>query len=137
VGSEENVGKLRWLYGEWAKGNLWALRDIAEPNIEWEWAEEIAALGSGPRVCHGLEEVGAATLEWLDAWDFYWMTADEFIEARDKVVVSMRLHARMRGSDRVVDQPLVAVWSMREGRAAAVRYYQDASQAFEAAGLRQ
>lgn len=129
----EDVEALRRLYSEWAKGNLWALRDVADPDIEWEWA---AALGSGPRVCHGLEEVGAATLDWLDAWDFYWMTADEFIEAQDKIVVPMKLHARVGGTDRVIEQPLVAVWTMREGRALAVRYYADAAPAFEAAGLR-
>ena len=25
--SQENVEALRWLYGEWAKGNMWALKD--------------------------------------------------------------------------------------------------------------
>jgi ketosteroid isomerase-like protein len=133
--SEENVKTLRWLYGEWAKGNLWAVRDIADPEIEWEWAEEFAVFGSGPRICHGLEEIGAATGEWLGAWDFYWMTADEFIEAGDNVIVPMQLHARTRGADQDVQQPLTAVWTLREGRVLAVRYYVDAARAREAAGL--
>jgi len=37
MSQEENVERLRRLYGEWAKGNLWALRDIADPEIEWDW----------------------------------------------------------------------------------------------------
>jgi ketosteroid isomerase-like protein len=134
VTSEESLGAVRWLYDEWAKGNLWAVRDIADPNIEWEWAEAFEVLGRGPRVCHGLEEVEAATREWLEAWDFYWMTADDFIEAGDQIIVPMHLHARTRGVERVIEQPLVAVWTLRGGRAVAVRYFDDAARAFEAAG---
>jgi ketosteroid isomerase-like protein len=135
VGSEANVETLRWLYGEWAKGNLWALREVADPSIEWEWAGAFADLAGGPRVCRGLEEIGAATLEWLDTWDSYWMTADEFIDTGDRIVVPMRLHARTRGTDRVIEQPLTAVWTLRDGRAVAVRYYEDADQALRAGGL--
>lgn len=47
VSPEGNLETLRWLYDERAKGNLWALRDVADPDIEWEWAEAFAVLGSG------------------------------------------------------------------------------------------
>src|SRR3954471_23337570 len=90
----ENVERLRWLYGEWAKGNLWALRDIADPDIEWQWAESLSTVYGGPRIYRGLEEIGAATLDWLAAWDSYWMTAEDFIDAGDEVVVFMHVHAR-------------------------------------------
>ena len=133
----ENVEALRWLYGEWAKGNMWALRDIAYPDIEWEWSEGMASLYGGPRVYRGLEEIGAATLEWLAAWDSYWMTAEDFIEAGDEVVVFMRLHARSADSDSVIENRIAAVWAMRDGRAVRVRYYEDREEALEAVGLRE
>jgi ketosteroid isomerase-like protein len=135
--SQENVEALRRLYGEWAKGNLWALREIADPDIEWEWAEEMASLYGGPRTYRGLEEIGAATLEWLEAWDSYWMTAEDFVEADDEVVVFMRLHAKAADSDSVIEQPIAAVWAMRNGRAVRVRYYANRTEALEAAGLRE
>jgi hypothetical protein len=98
--SQENVEALRRLYEEWAKGNLWALRDIADPAIEWEWSDRMASLYGGPRTYRGFEEIGAATLEWLEPWDSYWMTAEGFIDAGDEtVVVFMRLHARVPGTD--------------------------------------
>src|SRR6476660_3552993 len=97
--SQENVEALRWLYREWAQGKLWALRDIADPAIEWEWSERMASLYGGPRIYLGVEEIGAATLEWLEAWDSYWMTAEDFIETGDGTVVFMRLHARAAGTD--------------------------------------
>jgi len=134
----ENVERLRWLYGEWARGNLWALRDIAHPEVEWEWAESLATVYGGPRIYRGLEEIGVATLEWLAGWDSYWMTAEDFIEARDEVVVVfMGLHARAAGTDSVVEQRAAAVWAMRNGRAVRVRFYDNRDEALEAVGLRE
>jgi ketosteroid isomerase-like protein len=135
--SEKNVERLRSLYDEWAKGNLWALRDIADPDMEWEWSEAMANLAGGPRLYRGLDEIGATTLDWISAWDFYWMTADEFVEAGDDVVVFMRLHARMAETDRVVEERLGAVWTLRDGRAVRVRYYDHWAEALEAVGLRE
>jgi ketosteroid isomerase-like protein len=134
--SRENIEVLRRLYAEWEKGNLWALREIADPDIEWEWSEGLAAVSGGPRIYHGLDEIGAATAEFLQAWGFYWMTAEEFLDAGDKVVVLMQAHARATGADRVLEQRMAGVWTMRDGRALRVRYYEDTDEALEAAGLR-
>jgi ketosteroid isomerase-like protein len=134
--SSDNVEALRRLYAEWEEGNLWALRDIADPDIEWEWSEGLAAISGGPRIYHGLDEIGAATAEFLKAWRFYWMTAEEFVDAGDKVVVLMQAHARAAGAERVLEQRFAGVWTMRDGRALRVRYYEDRDEALEAAGLR-
>jgi ketosteroid isomerase-like protein len=134
--SQENVEALRWLYGEWAKGDLWALREIADHNIEWEWSPALASVSGGPRIYRGLDEIGAATLEFLGAWDRYWMTAEDFIDAGDEtVVVLMRLHARAAGTDSVIEQSSTAVWTLRSGKAVRVRYYDDKAEALEAVGL--
>jgi ketosteroid isomerase-like protein len=135
--SQENLERLRWLYGEWAKGNMWALRDVADPDIEWEWSEGMATFYGGPRIYRGLEEIGAATVDWLEAWDSYWMTAEDFIDAGDEVVVFMHVHARAAETDSVLKQPVTAVWGMRDGRAVRVRYYEDGDDALEAVGLRE
>lgn len=135
--SDEDVERLRRLYVEWAKGNLWALPDVADPDIQWEWSEGLASLSGGPRVYRGLQEIGEATLEWLAAWDAYWMTAEEFIPAGDKVVVLMTVHARAAATDYVLEQRMAAVWTFRDGRAVRARYYDEPSQAFEAVGLRE
>jgi ketosteroid isomerase-like protein len=132
---EENVKALRWLYGEWAKGDLWALREIADPNIEWEWTAGMASIVGGPRIYRGLDEIAAATLEWIEFWNFYWMTAEDFIEADDEIVVPMQLHARTANTDSVLEQRIAAVWTLRNGRAVRVRYYDDKAEALEAVGL--
>jgi ketosteroid isomerase-like protein len=133
--SKEDVERLRWLYGEWAKGNLWALREVADPKIQWEWSPRLASLSGASRACNGLDEIEADTREWLAAWDRYWMTAEDFIEANGEIVVLMRLHARAAGSGSVIEQRIAAVWRLRDGRAGRVRYYDDRTEALEAAGL--
>ena len=133
--SQENLEALRWLYGEWAKGDLWALRKIADPNIEWEWTPGMASIAGEQRIYHGLDEIGATTLEWIKGWDFYWMTAENFIEVGDQVVVPMHLHARIAGTEQVIEQRIAAVWTLRNGSALRVRYYDDKAEALEAAGL--
>ena len=133
--SRENVEALRWLYGEWAKGDLWALRHIADPNIEWEPSAGLARVSGEPRVCHGLAEIDAATREWLATWDHYWMTAEDFIEADDEIVVFVHMHGRAAGTDSVTEQRTTAVWTLRNGKAVRVRYYDDRAEALEAAGL--
>jgi ketosteroid isomerase-like protein len=135
--SQENVEALHWLYKEWAKGNLWALREIADPNIEWEWSARMTSFSGEPRIYRGLDEIGATTREWIEAWDFYWMTAEDFIEVGDEIVVPMHLHARISGSDRVLEERFAAVWTLRSGKALRVRYYDDKAEALEAAGLKE
>jgi ketosteroid isomerase-like protein len=132
--TREDVEGLRRLYDEWAKGNLPALRDIADRDIEWEWAPEMASLFGGPHVYRGFDEIWAATKEWLVPWRRYWMTADDFIEAGDRVVVLMRLHAEAH-SGSILEQRVAAMWTMRDGKAVAVRYFMDRDEALAAAGI--
>jgi ketosteroid isomerase-like protein len=127
--------ELRRLYDEWAKGNLLALQYIADPEIEWEWAPEMASLFGGPRVYRGLDEIWVATKEWLVPWEHYWMTADEFIEVdSDRVLVLMVIHGRAHSGNEL-EQQVAALWTMRDGKATAVRYYMSRDEALEAAGV--
>jgi ketosteroid isomerase-like protein len=126
---------LRRLYDEWAKGNLFALREVADPDMEWEWAPEMASLFGGPRTYRGMEEIWAATKEWLTAWEHYWMTADDFIEVDDDhVLVLMVIHGRAHSGNEL-EQRVAALWTMRDGKATAVRYFMDRDEALQAAGL--
>jgi len=135
--SRENVEALREMYAEWAKGNLWALRDVATPDVEWEWSPGLASLSGGPRTYRGLDEIGASTLEWLAAWDSFWMTAEDFIDAGDQVLVPFRLTVVGKGTGVKIEESAFGLWTMQDGRAVRVRYYEDRDEALEAAGLPQ
>jgi ketosteroid isomerase-like protein len=47
----------------------------------------------------------------------------------------MRLHARAAGTDSVIEQRSTAVWTLRNGKAVSVRYYDDRAEALETVGL--
>ena len=47
----------------------------------------------------------------------------------------MCLHARSASTDSTLEQRSTAVWTVRNGRAMRVRYYDDRAEALEAAGL--
>jgi ketosteroid isomerase-like protein len=129
------VDELRRLYDEWAKGNLPALQEVADPEIEWQWAPEMASLLGGPRTYHGLDEIWAATKEWLEPWEHYWMTADEFIELDDRVLVLMVIHGRAHSGNET-EQQVAALWTMRDNKAVAVRFFMSRNEALAAAGIK-
>ena len=63
------------------------------------------------------------------------MTADDFIEAGDQVVVFMRTSCAGSDDGGVFEQPTTAVWTLRDGKAVRVRYYENNADALEAVGL--
>jgi hypothetical protein len=47
----------------------------------------------------------------------------------------MPRHARPKGASAEIEREVTAVWTMREGSAVRVHYYDDRAEAFSAAGL--
>jgi ketosteroid isomerase-like protein len=58
-------------------------------------------------------------------------------EAGDSVVVALRLTAKGRQTAIAVEQRTGAVWTLREGKVIRVRAYASASEALQAAGIRE
>ena len=74
----------------------------------------------------------------LSGWrhrDSYWMTAEDFIEAGDETTPSYGPPGRSGGQRQVTEQPHDSGWTLRNGKALRVRYYDDRAEALEAAGL--
>jgi ketosteroid isomerase-like protein len=63
------------------------------------------------------------------------MTADEFIEAGDQVVVVGTIHGRTALTDTVFEQRVGAVWRLRDGKVIRVVYFMDPAEALAAAGV--
>ena len=55
---------------------------------------------TGVGVYHGIEGVEAATRDVFKAWEMFRQEAEEFIEQGDEVVVLVRMHGRLKGSNR-------------------------------------
>ena len=74
--------------------------------------------------------------EWLHPWETYWTEVEEFIDAgNDRVVVLVRDHGRLRGSDSEVELAGASVWTLREGKVARIEFHADRENALKAAGV--
>ena len=95
--------------------------------------------GVGFRVTgKGLPELAEAWRDWMEPWEVYWTEVEDFIEAGDdQVVVKLRDHGRLRGSEAEVEQLGASVWTLRDRKVARVDFYPTQDQALKAAGLRE
>ena len=78
-------------------------------------------------------------LRWQADWDREWESwrwePKEYIDAGERVVAVLHVHARGRQSGVDVERVDGAVCTMREGKCVRLDYYGSKEQAFEAVGL--
>jgi ketosteroid isomerase-like protein len=85
---------------------------------------------------HGFEGLLASWREWLRPWEMYWTEVEDFRDAaEDRVVVLVRDHGRLQGSDSEVENIGASIWTLREGKIARIEFYANRTDALEAAGL--
>jgi hypothetical protein len=74
--------------------------------------------------------------QWLEPWDIYWSEAEDFIDADEgRVLVHVRDHGKLRGTDSEVETQAAAVWTVRDGKIARIDFFADRGVARKAAGL--
>jgi ketosteroid isomerase-like protein len=76
----------------------------------------------------------AAWGDWLAPWASYRIEAERFIDAGDDVVVLARIRGRTARDGVTVEHTPAAIWSLREGKVVALRFYLDREEALKAAG---
>jgi ketosteroid isomerase-like protein len=81
----------------------------------------------------------AGFLRWIDDWDaMEWtLEPEEFIDAGERVVVLARLSARGKASGVPLVRRDGMVWTVRDGKAVRLDYFNNPTEALEAAGLRE
>ena len=129
--SRENVEVVLRCCEAFDRGDYQAALDALHPEIEYE----LSHFPEG-RVYHGHEGVREAFRIWLGTWEDYRQERDELIDAGDEVVVPTREHGRGKGSGVEIVRATWGVWTMREGKAVRIRFYDTEADALEAVGLR-
>ena len=126
---------VRALWDAWANRDTDALFELYDPEIEWDQSGYPAADVGG--VCHGHEGVRRFFRDWLASFDGYYARADEFIDAGEAVVVSIRQGATGKDSGVEVEmRPYWQVFRLRDGLVVRVEPYADEVEAFAAVGGR-
>jgi ketosteroid isomerase-like protein len=120
-----------------APGRLEAVAPLFHPEFEFvvgiTTEENPAFRGSGG----GLAELADMWREWIEPWEVYWTEVEDFIDAGDdRVLVLIRDHGRLPGSDAEVDVVAASVWTLRDGKIARIEFYANREQALKSVGLR-
>jgi uncharacterized protein len=125
--SQENVEIVRTAIEAWGAGDMDSFYASLDPDIVWDPVEAVASQGH-----EGLR----ATLDrWMDEWDEYEQTAEEFVDMGDRVVATVHFQGRGRGSGIEIDARFYEVYTVRDGKVVRMDEYATRAAALEAAGL--
>jgi ketosteroid isomerase-like protein len=103
-----------------------ALAD-ADPDIVWNPIEELPTRGH--------EAVRSSLAQWKAEWQDYELLAEGFLDLGDRVLVTVRLSARGRGSGIEIDARFFDLFTLREGKIVRMDQFAQRSEALDAARL--
>jgi len=96
----------------------------ADPGIVWNPVEELPTLGH--------DAVRVSLAHWKAEWDDYKLMPGEFVDMGDRVVVTVHLRGRGRGSGVEIDARFYDVYTLRDGKIVRMDQFTERSEALEA-----
>jgi uncharacterized protein len=99
----------------------------ADPGIVWNPIEELPTQGHAA--------VRASLAHWKAEWDDYKVMPEEFVDAGDRVVVTVRLGGRGRGSGVEIEARFYDVYTLSDGKIVRMDQFTERSEALEVVGL--
>ena len=131
--SLENVELVRSAWDAWSRGDMQALFDFYDPEVEWDMTHSYVP---GMEVFRGHDGIRSFFREWGEFFAEYWAEPQEYIDGGDAVIVQIRQGGRGRASSVGVVMPVYRqVYRLRDGRAVRVEVYRERDEALEAVGL--
>jgi ketosteroid isomerase-like protein len=98
----------------------------ADPGIVWNPTEESPTQGH--------DAVRASLARWKGEWDDYRLMPEDFMDRGDRIVVTVRLGGRGRGSGVEVNARFYDVYTLRDGKIVRMDQFTERSEALEAVG---
>jgi ketosteroid isomerase-like protein len=127
--SQENVeiGRRAFAYEMQGVGDRAEAEAVFDPHVVINPTEE------GPSF--GLDAIRDNITHWNEAWEKLDVTAEEFIDAGDRVLVTVHHRGRGRRSGIEIDTRLYLVYCLLNGKVPRQDEYADRAEALQAAGL--
>jgi ketosteroid isomerase-like protein len=130
--SKENAELIRRAYQAYANGDLEAMLELVDPDLEWTYLDP-ALEDPAPQVCHGRQELEQVLRHGAEHG--LWAELEEATSSGELVMVGVRTpgmdaHRGRRGDDRAY-----SVFTVREGRIVALRDCRDRHEALQLAGI--
>ena len=127
VGGNVEIVRRAFAYEVYGVGDRAEAEAIFDPNVVMNPTEE------GPS--YGLDAIRDNFERWASAWEDLQVTAEEFLDAGDRVLVTEDHRGRGRGSGIEVDTRLYSVYTVCDGKVVRMDQFTDRPEALEAAGL--
>ncbi len=121
--SEEDISTLRRSYEALNRGDIDAVLQDFDPQIEWHELEghpQVAGLFRGTDAV--ANEVFATVPEH---WDEFEADPHDFIDAGEHIIVTGHFRGRPKGDGGTLDAHFAHVWRMRDGKAVHFTNYAD------------
>jgi ketosteroid isomerase-like protein len=124
----ENIAIVRALVDALGRGDVAAVDETLDPDVEWHAAEDEPEAGKHT----GRDAVLALWDGWREAFDGFRADPLEFIVAGDTVVVPFRFRGNVRGSATETAIEETHVYRLRSGKVAEVHVFRERAAALEA-----
>jgi ketosteroid isomerase-like protein len=130
--SNENAELIRRAYQAYANGELAAMLEFVDPDLEWTYLDP-ALEDPTPQVCHGRQELQQLLRHWAE----HGLRAEleEVSSSSELVMVGVRTPGVGARHGRLGDDRSYSVFTVREGRIVALRDCRDRQEALELAGI--
>ena len=129
--SQENVDAMRRGWEAYERGDLTEALEGLSPDMVTYVASPLPVAGT----YHGPEGLLQLTLDWAEGFDELVVTAKEFFDAGDQVVVRTLHKSRGAESGAPVEAEVWYVFTIRAGKAVRADVFNERHEALEAAGL--
>jgi uncharacterized protein len=131
MSEQDNIRTAQEAYAAFGRGDIQSLLSMLDENVEWVTPGPPDAMPTaGTR--RGREGVAEffSTLAETDQIEVF--EPQEFIAQGDKVVSIIKCRTRLKATGRAVDDELVHIFTVRDGRIARFREYFDTAATVEA-----
>ena len=133
--SQENVEIVRRIYSEWGRGNFREGVELYDPHVLLVVRPEF---GPASGVYCGPDEIARYMRDvFLVEWDGAVIEGEEFMDAKESVVVRVDQRATGRHSGTPVHAGYFQVWTFRGPSVIRIESVMERAEALEAAGLRE
>ena len=126
-----NVELIRRAYAALNRGDIEAFVSLCDDDFHLDMSERVL----NPATYEGHDGIRRFYREVREVWAEFMWEPEQLHATGERVVALLHSHGRGRGSGVEIDRDVAMLWTVRDGRAVAVRFYIDQADALEAAGL--
>jgi ketosteroid isomerase-like protein len=123
--SRESFQVVEGLIDAWNRRDLDAALERMHPACEVRPAESTETL-------HGHDGVAAAFRDWFDAFEDFKMDVEDVSAHNDRVLVTMRQHARGKGSGLRIVERFYQLFTLRDGKVFRFEEFSEEAEALKA-----